>query len=245
VPLVRTAIKVVVVVVAIITILDQIGVQVGPLLAGVGIVGLAIGFGAQTLVKDVITGFFILLEDTVNVGDVAEVDGVGGQVEAINLRTIQLRDLAGNVHTIPFSSVGKVTNMTKDYSRYVVECGVAYREDIDRVIEVLEQLGHELQQDPDFGRDMLAPIEILGVDRLGDSAVLLKARLTTRPIEQWRIGREFLRRMKKRFDELGIEIPFPHRTVYWGAGKSGDAPPLRIESGARVGAGSPRLEDGG
>ncbi|MEW6746253.1 MAG: mechanosensitive ion channel domain-containing protein [Planctomycetota bacterium] len=230
-PLARKAIKLVVVVIAVIMSLSQAGVQVAPLLAGVGVIGLAVGFGAQTLVKDVITGFFILLEDTIAVGDVAVLNGIGGQVEAINIRTVQLRDLSGNVHTIPYSSIGAVTNMTKEYSRYLIEAGVAYREDVDEVIELLKQIGAEMQKDPVFGPDILEPIEILGLDRFEDSAVIVRARLKTRPIKQWSVGREFNRRMKQAFDEGGIEIPFPHRTIYWGALKDGSQPPLKVQQG--------------
>jgi small conductance mechanosensitive channel len=231
VPLVRAAIKVVVAVVACLMILSEIGVQVAPLLAGVGILGLAVGFGAQTLVKDLITGFFILLEDSVGVGDVASVNGTGGLVEAINLRSIRLRDDSGNVHTIPFSSVQTVTNMTKGFSKYLVEAAVAYREDVDEVVKVLKEVGDDLQKDPEFGKDILEPIEILGLDRFEDSAVIVRARLTTKPIQQWRrVGREFNRRMKRAFDARGIEIPFPHRTIYLGELKDGRAPPLRIRS---------------
>jgi len=228
-PLIRTLIRVTVITLATIMILSELGVQVGPLLAGVGILGLAVGFGAQTLVKDIITGFFILLEDTVSVGDVAVVDGTGGLVEGITIRTLKLRDLAGNVHTIPYSSAGKITNMTKEYSRYVIDAGVAYRENVDEVIQVLKEIDEELRSDPEYAGDIIEPIEILGLDRFADSAVVVRARLTTRPIKQWRVGREFNRRMKKAFDERGIEIPFPHQTVYFGELKDGTAPPLRIQ----------------
>jgi len=228
VPLVRKAIRAVVTVVAAIMILGHLGVDIGPLLAGVGVLGLAVGFGAQTLVKDIITGVLILVEDSISVGDVVSLDGTGGLVEAINVRSIQLRDLSGNVHVIPYSSVTKVTNMTKEYSRWVIEAGVAYREDVDEVISVLEELGAEMQKDPQFGPDILEPIEILGLDRFEDSAVVVRARLKTKPIKQWGIGREFNRRMKKAFDARGIEIPFPHRTIYLGEDKNGDAPPLWI-----------------
>jgi small conductance mechanosensitive channel len=198
----------------------------------VGVLGLAIGFGAQTLVKDIITGAFILIEDSVSVGDIVTLSGTGGLVEAINIRTIRLRDLSGNVHTIPFSTVGTVTNMTKDFSRYLIEAGVAYREDVDEVIDVLKELGEELRKDPEWGPDMLEPIEILGLDRFEDSAVIVRARLITKPARQWSIGREFNRRLKRAFDERNIEIPFPHRTLYMGQDKDGKAPPLPITKNA-------------
>jgi small conductance mechanosensitive channel len=170
------------------------------------------------------------MEDTVSVGDIAMVNGTGGQVEAISIRTLRLRDLSGNVHTIPYSSITTVTNMTKDFSRYLVEAGVAYREDTDEVVKILQELGAEMQQDAAYKSEILEPIEIMGVDRFEDSAVIVRARLKTKPMHQWRVGREFNRRMKKRFDERGIEIPFPHRTVYWGQAKDGTEPPLRLRS---------------
>ncbi len=147
-------------------------------------------------------------------------------MEAVNLRTIRLRDLQGSVHIIPNSQVEMITNMTKDYSYYVLDVGVAYREDTDEVIAALQEIDAEMRADPAFAADMLAPIEILGVDRFTDSAVVLRARLKTKPIKQWSVGREFNRRMKKLFDARGIEIPFPHRTISWGEPKRGGAVPL-------------------
>lgn len=228
VPLAQKAVRVVVAILASITVLSQIGVEIGPILAGVGVLGLAVGFGAQTLVKDLITGTFILLEDSVAVGDVVSLDGTGGLVEAIGIRTIRLRDLHGNVHVIPYSSVQKITNMTKEFGRYVVEAGVSYDEDVDEVIAVLKEVGEELRKDPTYGPDILEPLEVLGLDRFEDSAVVVRARLTTRPIRQWAVGREFNKRMKKAFDERGIQIPFPCRTLYMGQAKDGSAAPLHV-----------------
>ncbi len=210
-------------------ILAELGIDLKPILAAAGIGGLAVGFGAQSVVKDVISGFFLLLENQVRVGDVVVIGGTGGLVEAITLRTLVLRDLAGNVHIIPHGGVNQVTNMTKDYSRYVFNVGVAYREDPDHVMEVLQEIGTELQRDPAFGPDILAPLEMLGVDKLDDSAVIIKCRITTKPIQQWRIAREMNRRIKKTFDARGIEIPFPHRTLYWGVAKDGTAPVPRLD----------------
>ena len=229
--IIRTVAVVFVVLAGSMMVLAEIGIDVAPILATAGIGGLAVGFGAQSLVKDVISGFFLLIEDQVRVGDVIQVDGRGGQVEKITLRTIQLRDLAGNVHVIPNGSVNVVMNMTKDYSRYVFDVGVAYREDPDEVFETLRQIGEEMQNDSRYGASILEPLEILGVDSFGDSAIIIKARIKTLPIKQWEVGREFNRRMKKRFDERGIEIPFPHVTLYPGQDKRGDAPPLRIRMG--------------
>jgi moderate conductance mechanosensitive channel len=226
---VRNIVVVAACVVAGMLILSELGIDLKPILAAAGIGGLAIGFGAQSVVKDVISGFFLLLENQVRVGDVVVIGGTGGLVESITLRTLVLRDLAGNVHVIPHGGVDRVTNMTKDYSRYVFDVGVAYREDPDEVMRVLQEIGDELQRDPNFGPDILEPLEMLGVDKLDDSAVIIKCRIMTKPIQQWRIAREMNRRIKKTFDARGIEIPFPHRTLYWGVAKDGNAPSLRID----------------
>jgi small-conductance mechanosensitive channel len=233
VPLSQKAIKLVVWTLTIVTVMGQVGISIGPILASIGVLGLAIGFGAQTLVKDVITGVFILLEDAVSVGDVVRIDGTGGVVEAINIRTIRLRDLSGVVHTIPYSSVGAFANMTKDFSYYLVECSVSYRENVDEVSDLLRKVGDELKRDPKFGPRMLAPIEIIGLDRFEESAVIVRARLKTLPGSQWDVGREFNRRMKQTFDEHGIEIPFPHQTIYFGVDKHGKAPPMSIARAPR------------
>ena len=229
-PLMRNALLVVLLVMVTLIVLSEVGINIGPLLAGAGVVGLAIGFGSQKLVQDVITGAFMLFEDAISVGDVVNVAGIGGIVERLSIRSIRLRDLSGNVHTIPFSAVETVTNMTKDFSMYVFEIGVAYRENVDDVMEVLREIGADLQEDPEFGPRILEPLEVLGVDQFADSAVIIKARIRTRPIQQWAVGREFNRRMKNRFDELGIEIPFPHTTLYFGQEKDGSAPPVFVET---------------
>jgi small conductance mechanosensitive channel len=202
-------------VVVIIT-LEQIGLNITPILAGAGIIGLAVGFGAQNLVRDLISGFFMVLEDQVRVGDVAIVNGTGGLVEAISFRTIVLRDLSGVVHIFPNGTINTLSNMTKVWSGYVMDVGVAYKEDTDHVVEVMRRVGDELRQDPDLGPKILEPIEVFGVDDFADSAVVIKARLKTHPIQQWGVGREYRRRLKKAFDAEGIEIPFPHRSIYVG-----------------------------
>ncbi len=225
----RYVLSIVIMLVALIMILGVFGVQIGPILAAAGVVGVAVGFGAQSLVKDVIGGFFILLEDQIRVGDVVQVAGKGGQVEKITLRMTTLRDLAGNVQYIPNGEISVVTNMTKDFSRYVFDIGVAYRENVDEVIELIKQIDEELRNDPEFKDDIIEPLEVLGLDQFADSAVIIKARTTTKPIKQWRIGREFNRRMKVLFDEKNIEIPFPHVTLYMGEDKNGDAPPMHLK----------------
>jgi moderate conductance mechanosensitive channel len=208
--------------------LSEVGVDLKPILAAAGLGGLAVGFGAQSLVKDVITGFFILLEDSIGVGDVVEIAGVGGVVEEVKLRTVTLRDLSGNVHVVPNGVIDKVKNMTKVYAFYLFEVGIAYREDVDEVMAVLRDIGDELRQDSQFSEDILEPLEMLGVDQFAESAVIIKCRIKTRPIKQWRVGREMNRRIKKTFDAKGIEIPFPHQTIYWGEPKQGTPPPLYV-----------------
>ncbi len=231
-PLMRTTLMVVLCAFAGLIILSELGVNIAPLLAGAGVLGLAIGFGSQKLVQDVITGLFILVEDTLAVGDVVRFDADhSGVVEAISIRTVKLRDVAGNVHTLPFSEVKTVLNMTKEFSYYLMDVGIAYRENVDRVIAVLRELGEELRGDPEFGEFITEPLEVLGLDQFGDSAVIIKARLRIQPpVKQWFVGREFNRRMKARFDKEGIEIPFPHRTLYFGEDSAGKAPPLRVQS---------------
>lgn len=212
-PLMRNAFRIVLVVMVTLIVLSELGINIAPLLAGAGVVGLAIGFGAQTLVKDVITGIFILAEDTLSIGDVADLDGRAGVVEAMTIRSIRIRDLTGAVHTIPFSAVTTVKNMTKDFSYALFDVNISYTADLDQVADVLRAVGAGMQADSQFKRDILEPIEILGLNEFAESAVILRARLKTRPMRQWDIGREFNKRMKKAFDENGIEIPFPQRTI--------------------------------
>ncbi|MFH1626328.1 MAG: mechanosensitive ion channel family protein [Pseudomonadota bacterium] len=217
-----------IIVVAGLMVMSELGIKIGPILAAAGIVGLAVGFGAQSLVQDVISGFFILLEDQIRVGDVVQIADKSGLVERVNLRMVVLRDLAGSVHYVRNGQIQVVTNMTKDYGRYVFDIGVAYREDVDTVIEVIKHVDEELRNDPRFKDDILEPIEILGLDRFADSAIIIKARTKTKPIRQWAVGREFNRLLKKRFDEKGIEIPFPHLTLYMGQDRQGRSAPLNV-----------------
>lgn len=197
-------------------ILREIGVEIGPILASAGIVGLAIGFGAQNLVRDVIAGFFFIIENQVRVGDVAIVNGTGGLVEAVNFRTIVLRDLSGVVHVFPNGTINTLSNMTLDWSGYVFDIGVAYKENVDEVMAVMKEVGQSMLDDEYFGSLLLEEMEIFGVNAFADSAVEIKGRLKTKPIKQWEVGREFLRRLKNTFDQKGIEIPFPHRSIYFG-----------------------------
>lgn len=226
---VQYTVSVTVWVIAGIMVLGALGIDIGPILAAAGVLGLAVGFGAQSLVQDVISGFFILLEDQIRVGDVVDIAGKSGLVERVNLRMIVLRDLSGNVHYVRNNQIDVVTNMTKEFSYYVFDVGVAYRENVDEVIDVMKRVGTELREAEAFGEDILDDLEVLGVDKLADSAVVVKARFKTKPSKQWRVGREYNRRMKAAFDAEGIEIPFPHTTVYMGEGKDGTSPPVNVQ----------------
>ena len=227
-PLLRNVILIVVTIMVVLTVLSELGVNIGPLLAGAGILGLAVGFGAQTFVKDVITGFFILVEDSVAVGDIVDLGGHSGKVEAMSIRSIQLRDLRGDVHRVPFSEVKSTINHSKGFSFAVFDIGVAYREDTDRCMNVIREVGGEMLADPVFARDILADIEIMGVESFLDSAVVIRSRIKVRPGKQAAIQRGFNRLLKKRFDAEGIEMPFPHQTVYFGADSRGEAPPAHV-----------------
>lgn len=196
--------------------LSELGYDIGPLLAGAGVAGIAIGFGAQNLVRDFLAGFFFLLENQIRVGDVTVINGTGGLVEQLNLRTTVLRDLRGVVHVFPNGKIDTLANLTRDYSYWVFEIGVAYTEDVDRVADVLRRIGMELREDDDFKGKILADIEVFGLDKFADSALIIKGRIKTVPLEQWAVGRELNRRVKIRFDREGIEIPFPQRTLSFG-----------------------------
>ncbi|MEX2113119.1 MAG: mechanosensitive ion channel family protein [Pirellulales bacterium] len=194
--------------------LDQVGIPIGPLMGGAAVLGLAVAFGAQNLVRDYFSGFMVLLEDQYGVNDVVKIGDASGSVEKITLRITVLRDLDGCVHFIPHGSISQVTNMTHGWSRAVVDVGVAYKENPDRVMGVLVEIGQEMRKDPKFGPLILDGPEMLGVDGFGDSAVTIKFFLKTQPAQRWLVKRELLRRIKNRFDELGIEIPFPQRTIH-------------------------------
>lgn len=214
-PLIRKVVLVVLMVVVGLTVLSELGINIAPLLAGAGVVGLAVGFGAQTLVRDIITGLFILIEDTISVGDYVTLGGHDGTVEALSIRSIRLRDPSGTVHTIPFSDVTTVINYTREFAYAVLEIGVAYKEDVDRVIHVIEEVGEELRQDPEQGAHILEGLQVLGLDRFDDSAVVIKARIKTAPGMQWVTRRAYNRLLKRRFDAEGIEIPFPQQTIWF------------------------------
>jgi small conductance mechanosensitive channel len=222
-PLIRKVILVALTVVVGLTVLSELGINIAPLLAGAGVVGLAVGFGAQTLVRDIITGLFILIEDTISVGDYVTLAGHDGTVEALSIRSIRLRDPSGIVHTIPFSDVTAVINYTREFAYAVMEIGIAYKEDVDRVTQVIEEVGQELRQDPDQQAHILDNLQVQGLDRFDDSAVIIKTRIKTAPGMQWAIRRAFNRLLKRRFDAEGIEIPFPQQTVWFAEEPGEDA----------------------
>ena len=209
-------------------ILGELGVSVAPILGAAGVVGVAIGFGAQSLVKDYFTGFFLLLENQMRQGDVVEAGGKSGVVEEITLRYVQMRDYQGSVHFVPNGAITTVTNMTRGFAFAVIDAGVAYRENVDEALAVMRQSGDELRADPDFASKILEDLEIAGVNDWADSAVVLRCRFKVVPGEQWGVRREFLRCLKAAFDAAGIEIPFPHLTLYPGQLKDGGSPPLQL-----------------
>lgn len=200
--------------VATLMVLRELHLDITPVLTGAGILGLAVGFGAQSIVKDFFSGFFLILENQVRVGDVAMINGVGGLVESITLRTITLRDLEGTVHIFPNGSITTLANRTKDFSFAVLDVSVAYTEDTDRVVDVLKRVGEEVRNDPAFSASILDQLEVLGVDQLAQSSVVLKVKMKTLPLRQWDVARELRRRIKREFEREGIEIPFP-QMVLW------------------------------
>ena len=227
-PLARNILLVVIGGVAAMTILGELGLDITPLLAGAGVVGLAIGFGAQSLIKDIITGTFILFENQFTVGDWIEVGGKMGGVESVTVRTVQLRDLSGYVHTIPFGDISSVTNMMRDFGYAVIDIGVAYQENTDKVIDVVRRIDEEARSDDTLNEHLAGDLEVLGVNDLGDSAVTLRFRIRTLAGYQWGVRREYLRRLKLGFDEAGIEIPYPHMTVYFGEVRGGRTSPAYV-----------------
>jgi small-conductance mechanosensitive channel len=212
--IINTVTRIAVWIVAMLMIGREVGMDIGPILAGAGVVGLAIGFGAQNLVKDFLAGFFLLIEDQVRVGDVVQAAGQSGLVERMTLRTTVLRDLSGTLHVIPNGHIDTVSNLTYQWSRALLDIGVSYYEDVDHVFDAMRKVGAELRADPDFASFILEDLEILGLDSFGDSALVIKAYFKTMPLKQWAVAREYRRRLKRTFDQEGIEIPFPHRTVY-------------------------------
>jgi small-conductance mechanosensitive channel len=191
----------------------KFGINIGPILASAGILGLAVGFGAQELVRDFISGFFMLLENQVRTGDVATINGTGGVVEQIAMRTITLRDFSGRVHIFQNGKISTLSNSTKEWSAAVFDIGVAYKENVVQVIDIIKQTGEQFQADEEFGPKIINPLEIFGLDQFAASAIVIKARIKTKPGSQWAVMREFNKRIKEAFDQNGIEIPFPHTKI--------------------------------
>ena len=209
------AATIVILIVAGTLVLDALGISIAPILATAGVAGLAIGFGAQSLVKDYFTGLFILLEDQIRQGDVVEIAGKSGLVEEVTLRYVRLRDFDGHVHYVPNGEIKIVTNRTRGFAHAVIEIGVGYRANPDDALAVMRAVGEAMRGDPAWKNRLAEPIEIIGVERWADSAVILRSRLkVVPPIEQWNVKREFLKRLKLAYDERGIEIPFPQLTVH-------------------------------
>jgi small-conductance mechanosensitive channel len=214
----------IIVLAALLTLLPLAGISIGPLLAGVGIIGLAVGFGAQSLVKDIISGLFILLDNQYSKGDVAKLAGISGLVEDVGLRRTVIRDLDGIVHYIPNGEIGVASNFTQEYSRINLNVGVSYSEDLDRVMQVIDRVGEEMAADPQWGPSIITPPKSLRVDNLGDSGIDIKVVGNTKPIKQWEVTGELRKRLKKAFDDEGIEIPFPHRVMVTRGAKATDIP---------------------
>ena len=208
------ALKIVILTVAILMILQEAGIEIGPILAGAGIVGLAFGFGGQYLIKDVITGLFIILENQYRIGDVVNIDGTGGLVQDISLRKTTLRDLDGTVHHMPHGSITKVSNMSKDWARVNLDMGVAYDTNLEHLIEVINRTGNELAEDPYFKDSIISPPKFLRVNEFADSAIIVKILGETKPLKQWEVTGEYRKRLKIAFDREGIEIPFPQRVIH-------------------------------
>ena len=218
---VTTALAVVILIAAVFMILSEVGIDITPLLAGAGVVGIAIGFGAQSLIKDLLGGLLILLEDQYNKGDVVKIAGIAGLVEDINLRRTVLRDLDGIVHSIPNGQITTASNYTRDWARVNLDVPVAYGEDLDKVFEVINRVGKELAEDKYFGTLIKTPPQVLRVQNFGDSGIDIRVLGDTRPMKQWEVTGELRKRLKKAFDEAGIEIPWPHLKLYFGESQQG------------------------
>nr|WP_282103673.1 mechanosensitive channel protein [Halomonas getboli] len=241
----RNALAIALITLTAMIVLSEIGINIGPLIAGAGVLGLAIGFGAQKLVQDIITGVFIQIENAMNTGDVITVGGVTGVAEKLSIRSVGIRDLSGTYHIVPFSSVDTVSNYMRDFAYHVGEYGIAYREDIDQAIQALRDAFDDLANDEEQKAKLLEPLEVAGVIALADSSVNIRVRLMTTPGDQWAVGRAYNRLVKLHFDAAGIEIPFPHTTLYFGENKDGSAPPanLRILDKQAAGSDEHRQQD--
>nr|WP_300313930.1 mechanosensitive ion channel domain-containing protein [Halomonas sp.] len=235
----RNALAIALVTMTLMIVLSEIGINIGPLIAGAGVLGLAIGFGAQKLVQDIITGIFIQVENAMNTGDVVTLGGITGTAEKLNIRSVGVRDLNGTYHLIPFSSVDVVSNYMRGFAYHVGEYRIAYRESIDEAIIALHNAFEELTTDPEMKLEIVAPLEVQGVTALADSAVHIRVRIKTTPGMQWAVGRAYNRLVKLHLDDAGIEIPFPHTTVYFGEDKQGHAPAANLRLVDKTGYVSP------
>ncbi len=235
----RYLVAVVVWLVAGMLVLSEIGISVAPILGAAGVAGLAIGFGAQSLVKDYFNGFFLLLENQIRQGDIVQIADHAGSVEDVTLRYVRLRDYDGNVHFVPNGEIRSVINMSRDFAQAVVNVGVAYSEDIDRVTQVMFDVARDMRKDAGHAAKILDDFELAGVDRWDDSAVVIRGRFRVAPSQQWGVRREYLKRLKAAFDAHGIEIPFPQMTLHRPTtirerqAASNDAPDLRTQKSAR------------
>ncbi|MFH2133715.1 MAG: mechanosensitive ion channel family protein [Pseudomonadota bacterium] len=225
----RYIFNVVILIVASVLLLSELGVSVTPILGAAGVVGIAVGFAAKSLIQDYFNGIFMLLENQIRQGDAVEISGKSGVVEDITLRYVALRDIEGNVHYIPNGQITILTNKSRGYAYALIEFGVAYREDLDEVYRVAHETAAAMRADPEMGPKILEDLEIQGVQNWGDSAVVIRCRFKTEALEQWDVRRKFLVWLKKAFDAHGIEIPYPHLTLYAGQDKQGNAPALRIQ----------------
>lgn len=215
---------------AAISILSSMGLDVGPLIAGAGIVGVALGFGAQSLVKDFLSGIFLLLEDQYGIGDIVDVGEATGTVEAVSLRVTRLRDVQGTVWHVPNGEILRVGNMSQLWSRSLLDVGVSYDTDLDHASRVIQDVADGMAKDPEWDTAILEPPELWGVEQFGPNEVILRMVIKVRPAEQWKINREFRKRLKQAFDREGIEIPFPQRTIW--VKNDGGAPAAGIPAGA-------------
>ncbi len=224
----RYMVSVIITLVAGMLVLSELGINIAPILGAAGVAGIAVGFGAQSLIKDYFNGFFMLLENQIRKGDVVMVGGKSGLVEEVTLRHVRLRDYNGDVHFVPSGLIDTVTNKSREYSYALMNIGVAYRESLDEVMDVMTKVAAEMQQDSKFSTSIMEALEIAGVENWADSAVIIRCRLKVQPLEQWNVRRAYLKRLKDAFDIHGIEIPYPHITVYSGQAKDGTAPPFLL-----------------
>jgi len=224
----RYILSVVITIVAGMLMLSELGISIAPILATAGVAGIAIGFGAQSLIKDYFNGFFLLLEDQVRQGDVVTVANIGGLVEEITLRHVKLRDYDGNVHFIPNGQITTVTNMSREFAFSVIDVRVANRQNVDEIMKLCHEIAKGLRETPAFQDKIIDDLEMAGVEKLEDTASIVRCRIKVRPLAQWDVKREFLRRLKMAFEERNIEFPFPHMVMYPGQDKNGHVEPVHI-----------------